>query len=575
MEEINNVKKMKISQKLFAISIISTLFLIAVGVIGLLSMDAIKKNADEIYGDNVISLEKMYSVRINNSQAIVDMEHLINKDFKEDIAARIEDMSNITKLNNKLFEEYEQIQYSNQKEKSDYDKVKENLTKYREIKNNIINYVKADDYEKARKLYNSEYIVVSNQLVESINLLIEDNITYAEDMTNYNDDIFKKTFVFGIVCIILGVLISLLLGLKMAFWLKRRINSVVNFANNLADGNLTKELIITAEDEIGRMGRALNISLINTRKLISELVDGVNEMSASSEELTATMEEVSATMINIRESANEISKENTQLSFSSEQVSSSSKEIESLACELKDSTINLERTSDEIMTRALEIKDNAEESSVNANELYDEKETKIKKAISDIKIVEEISKMAEVIGEISEQTNLLSLNAAIEAARAGEAGKGFTVVANEVGNLAEKSAEAVANIRNTVDQVNNAINNLVINTHDILKFIDDNVKPDYEKLKTTGEQYKKDAEFVSGMAKQTLISVNTISDNISEVNNSMVNVSTTSQQSASNSEEILASISESSLALEEVAKQAQSTSELAERLSKMIHKFNI
>jgi len=183
--------------------------------------------------------------------------------------------------------------------------------------------------------------------------------------------------------------------------------------------------------------------------------------------------------------------------------------------------------------------------------------------------------MAEVIGEISEQTNLLSLNASIEAARAGEAGKGFAVVAEEVRGLAEQSSGAVTNIRNTVAEVRNAINYLVENIEDVLNFIDNYVKPDYEKLKLVGQRYKQDAEFVNDMSQQTLLSVNIISKNISEVNNSIVNISATSQESASNSEGILTSISESTLALEEVAKQAQSTSELAERLSKMIHRFNV
>ena len=566
---------MKISQKLVAISIISTLFLIAVGVVGLRNMNIINDNADKIYNYNVISLEKMYAARINNNQAIVDMEHLINKDFKSDSDAKIQDMNNITNSNNELYAEYEKIPHLSQKENSDYEILKANLAKYREAKGNIMNAIKASDYEQAQKLYTSEYVAASQKLIDSINSIIEDNISEAQNRTDSNHSIFKSSFIFEIISIIVGALIALFLGLKMSFWLKKRIENVVNFANNLAAGDLTQELKIAAEDEFGIMSKALNVSLNNTRELVSELVDGVSEMSASSEELTATAEEVSATMINIKESTEQISKGNTQLSFSTRQLGSSSEEMNTLVKDLSNNTTKLEDTSDEIMERAVKVKNGAEESSITANELYDEKEIKIKKAILNAKVVEEIGKMAEVIGEISEQTNLLSLNASIEAARAGEAGKGFAVVAEEVRGLAEQSSEAVTNIRNTVTEVRNVINYLVENVEDVLKFIDNYVRPDYEKLKLVGLRYKQDAEFVNDMSQQTLLSVNIIAKNISEVNNSIVNISEASEHSALNSEGILSSISESTLALEEVAKQAQSTSELAERLSKTIHRFNI
>lgn len=183
--------------------------------------------------------------------------------------------------------------------------------------------------------------------------------------------------------------------------------------------------------------------------------------------------------------------------------------------------------------------------------------------------------MAETISQIAEQTNLLSLNASIEAARAGEAGKGFAVVAEEIRKLAEQSGQAVTSISRVIKDVRSAIKNLVDNTNDILVFMDNQVRPDYEMLKQAGQQYQKDAEFVSEMSNKISISANTISSSIYEVNGAVVNVSAATQQSAASSEEILGSITETSSAVEEVTKQAQNTSELAEKLTKLAYRFKI
>lgn len=569
------LKKMKISQKLILISIISTVFLIVVGVVGLINMNTINRNADMIYSNNLVSLEKLYSIQSNVNKTLKDMEHILNNDFRADINNMESDINNITDENNKLYAEYEKTPPSSQKAESDYSKVKAISTQYRDVSNKIINYVKQGNYDEANKLYSSEYSTLRQQLGDSITTVIQDNATHAQNMKDSNNAVFKSSFLIQIAIIVIGALTSLFLALMMVRWLKRRINTVVKFANNLANGDLTQEMKVTAEDELGNMGKALNISTSNMRKLVSELANGMQDMSASSEELTATMEEVSATMISIRESTQGIAEGSAELGSSTEQVSSSTEEIEGLTNELADRAINMDKSSTEIMERALNIKNKAEQSSITGNKIYDEKETKIKKAIYDTKIVVEIGKMAEVIGQIAEQTNLLALNASIEAARAGEAGRGFAVVADEVRKLAEQSGEAVISIRSTVGEVRNAIKNLVVNTNDVLKFIDNQVKPDYEMLKLVGQQYEQDAEFVSQMSKEISVAVNTISQSISEVNGSIISVSSTTQQSASSSEEILASITQSTTALEEVAKQSQSTSELSEKLTEMASRFKI
>ena len=569
------LKKLKISQKLIATSIISTLFLIIVGVVGLLNMNKLNHNTDAIYNDNLMELKILYSIQSNVNLGLSDMEHIINSNFKDNIKEVENNLNNRSTLNNKLFEEFEKIPFSNSKEEEDYKKVRNTLAKYRELRNKIIRYAKNYNYEEAIKSYNEEYNPLREQLVDNINTIIEDNITYAKDISESSKEVFKNSFISLTSIIVIGALTLVTLGGSMAIWLRRRIKDVVNFANDLAEGNLTQEIIITADDELGNMSRALNTATVNMKKLVLELVNEMKEMSVSNETLTMIMKEMSSTMYNIKEATGGIADTSEILSTSTQEVSSHTTVIEELTNELNKKAEKREKDSNEIMQRALGVKEKAEQSSVKAISLYNEKETKIRKAINDIKVIKEIDNMAEVIGQIAEQTNLLSLNASIEAARAGEAGKGFAVVADEVRKLAEQSSDTVIEIKKNVEKVRRVIKNFIDNTNDILGFIENQVKPDYDMIKAIGQQYEKDAQVVSHMSKEISVSSNSIARNASRVNNSILNISATSQESASSVEEIFASITETSVAVEQVTKHAKYSSKLADKLIEMGNKFTI
>lgn len=569
------IRKLKISQKLILSSIISTIFLLIVGGFALKSMWKININGQNIYNNNLMALKYIYSIQSNVDDTLLNFEYMLNKDNISNISDYEKNIANNTSSNNGLFEEYEKLPSTSEKQEEEYMQVKDTLALYREVRDRIINYVKEENYNEANKTYRNEYIKIKDQLIAELDDLIEENVIQAENTANVNSAIYKSSFILQIIIILAASLFLFLIGYSMAKWLSRRINNAVNFVNNLAEGDLTQEAKITSEDELGKMAIALNKASKNMRGLVTELISGMENMSASSEELTATMEEISATIINIKEAAELIAEGDGELSASSEEVSATTEEIEIHIKDLADKALEADKISAEIMERALMIRNKAEESSSSANELYEDKEIKIKKAIKDIEILEEIRVMAEAISQIAEQTNLLSLNASIEAARAGEAGKGFAVVAEEIRKLAEQSAQSVTHISRIIKDVRDAIDNLVVNTNDILAFMDNKVKPDYEMLKETGIQYQNDAEFVHKMSNEISISTNTISSSINEVNNAMTNVTELTQQSAASSEEILGSLTETSSAVEEVAKQAQSTSELAERLSSSSNKFKI
>lgn len=569
------LKNIKISQKLLATSIISSLFLILVGVVGLVIIGIMGNNGNYIYENSLTRIEKIYNIQNNTSKDKSIVEHITNSNFKNDINKMEEDLTAISNENNKYYAEYEKIAFANDKEVKDYAKLKTTLTQYRNERKKLVTLIKAGNYDEGTKEYLGEFSTLRLKIEQSLATLIEDNRLSAEAKANSNVSIFQNSFKFLIGVIIVGVLISFSIGLKTATWLTKRFNNVIKFANNLKDGNFTEPIKITANDEIGKMATSLNEATDNIKVLIAEIISGNEDMNASSEELTATMEEVSATMMNIKQSTKEISEGNIGLNASTAEVSVTSRQIATLTEDLYQKAMDGDTASTEIMERALNVKVKAEQSSITANNLYNEKEIKIKKAMEEIKVVEQITIMADAIGQISKQTNLLALNASIEAARAGESGKGFTVVAAEVRKLAEQSGTTVSDIRKVIIAANAAINNLVDNTNDIMNFIDVQVKPDYEMLMAVGKQYEEDAEFVSKMSKEISKSANTITNDVSDVNASILTVSATTKLSASNSDEILANISQATTAVEEVSKQAQGTSELAERLSNLTQKFKI
>lgn len=198
-----------------------------------------------------------------------------------------------------------------------------------------------------------------------------------------------------------------------------------------------------------------------------------------------------------------------------------------------------------------------------------EKMEKSNKEVSDIvKLIQEISHKTQIINDIVFQTKLLSFNASIEAARAGEHGKGFAVVAEEVGNLASMSGNAAKEIAEMLSRSVKRVNEIVNGSKSL---IDHLIQQSSEKI-----------EFGTTTAKDCAVALDEILQNVSSVNEMVIEISTASQEQSTGVREVNKAMSEIDIVTHANSDTAHKSSSAAkdlksqsERLNTLVTELNI
>lgn len=550
------------------------LILLVVGINGASSMRIIHNNSERMYVEDFKALENIKTVKENLMSTRADILYiLLNDKLNGDLKVYENNINKIIDINNDIINEIKKLDLTDNQKKL-YDDFIKNLNDYGKCRDSMIKLAYDGKYDEARGLL-PEIGKSRDNMFKALDGLTGTIKEHIENTNNYNIGVYKKSNITMIIIIAVGALAAMALGALITLNMTGQVNKLLAYVKLIETGDFSQVLDTDSKDEIGELSRALNVAAKNIRGLIFELSKSSQEMSASSEELSATIEEISSQIETIRESTKEISKGNEDLSATTEEVGASTEEIASTINELSNKSSKGHTSSIEIQSRAAEIKQKGVKSIEEGKKVYDEKQDKILKAIEEGKIVSEVKIMAESIGSIASQTNLLALNAAIEAARAGEQGKGFAVVADEVRSLAEQSAEAVSRIQNVVSMVERAFEKLSINAQELIGFIEREVNPNYELLVETGQKYENDAMLLSTMSEEIAAAVEMISDSIEQVSGAMESVSATTQESASESMGILVSMEEITSAVNEIAKSAMEQAEQAEGLNSMIQRFKI
>ena len=374
----------------------------------------------------------------------------------------------------------------------------------------------------------------------------------------------------GIICImLLCVLVE-----RMTNVVVKPVKNMTKAITQMASGDFTVSVNVKGNDEIAVMGQSIQKFIQAMHQMIAQIGDvsvRLKEQAVSSKNVSVEMN----TAADIQsKSMRELNDTVDQLSLSVNEIAENVTQLAGVAAETKNDGDSV----DIKMRETVEVSEKGRMDMEHVSEALNNIELSIRSLEEAVNKVgsasKEIVDIIKLIGDIADETNLLSLNASIEAARAGEAGRGFAVVASEIGSLAKNSTESVGHITQLIIEINKLVEDAVSQAGDSVGEIGDSavlIHTAVDTFNTIFNNIKTTNELMANVVEK-----------IGQVDEVATNVAAICEEQAASSDEIMAT-SESMLGQannisknsEQVEISAEELAASAEQLSNQVQQFHI
>lgn len=423
------------------------LFMLLLSAVGLYEMKQINYNVANIYTQtNAINYIKDAQYNIANAQR-AEKNVLLSTTLeeKQEHIMHLDEYYTDGIFNN--LQEYKKMHHATDKDK--IDSIIKNIEQVQSQQSKIIE-LSINNISAEALLLSAENSKLFKSIENEITMITKNNVEQSKIEYDNSMIIYSKIVKLVLMSSISAFIVSIILTIVISSSIVTPLRKSINFAKNLAQGDLTDNLTVKSKDELGILTEALNNTGEKLENIVTKIKSTSLAVNTSSDHLAAAMEntnkvtnEIGEKTVNVTHNIQDIVAAVEQTNNNIKLISTSSDKVSLLSKEAKNNSLTFKE-------HAYKGKDSID-ITVSTMSDIEEATKKVKTSINDLETLSSsIGNITSMITNIAEQTNMLALNATIEAARAGEHGRGFSVVADQVRKLAEESASAAKSIENMI-----------------------------------------------------------------------------------------------------------------------------
>lgn len=393
----------------------------------------------------------------------------------------------------------------------------------------------------------------------------------VENIENRVAGMRKALIIIELVCFVIAFLFAMLIGKLMAKNVQTINGKMDELANS--DGDLTKQLDITSGDEIENVAKSFNAFMDKLREMLLVVKENEEALEGSTNHMNKELAEATGDLDNITQILSDMTASMNDTNDAMADITEITLSVKKLTKELQSQTISGAQNAEKINGNAQLAKETCMDSKTHMRQVMQEMAATVESKIEASKRIEKIIDLTNDIIGISEETQLLALNASIEAARAGEEGKGFAVVADEIGKLADATANTAQEIVDINRFTVEAVAQLVEVSQDMIEFMEMDVNADYETMVDVGAAYGNDSEEFRKQMIQLQKLSNQLEKDMSLIEDSVNRVMAVIEEETASITDVSETAQDIDSKMQMLATDSGVNSEIVDQLGNVIDKF--